>query len=224
MSMQEDAARAELRARQGGGARYDAPAAPARDLSWARRGTAYFARILNDLTSAELDGPSRIPGWTRRHVVAHVSYNARAFAHLAGHIRAGTSGALYPTLAEREAEIDFAATLPDRALRHLFQHSEVHLNVEWRDLTDAEWDATGTDLLGDPLPVRDTPWLRARELWVHALDLNAGGRTRDFPPDFLAALTGDTAANTPKARLDRGCVPYGTGPASGSDLPQDWPY
>lgn len=223
MSTAEDTARAELRARQGGGARYDAPAAPARELSWARRGTAYFARLLNDMTTTDLDGPSRIPGWTRRHVVAHVSYNARAIALFAESIRAGTPARLYPSLADRQAEISLAATLPDRALRHLFQHSEVHLNVEWRDLTDAEWDAAGTDLLGRPLPVRQTPWLRARELWVHALDLGTGGRVQDLPPDVMRALTAETGAAL-TARLAGGCLPYAPEGAKDTSQAQDWPF
>ncbi|MBP7002177.1 maleylpyruvate isomerase family mycothiol-dependent enzyme [Amaricoccus sp.] len=79
-STTEEAAREALRARQGAGARYAAAAAPARELAWARRGTAYFARKLRELTEAELTGPSLLPGWTRAHVIAHVGYNARALA------------------------------------------------------------------------------------------------------------------------------------------------
>ena len=52
------------------------------ELLQARRGTAFFARKLNELTDAELDGDSLLPGWTRRHVTAHVGYNARAIARL----------------------------------------------------------------------------------------------------------------------------------------------
>lgn len=228
MNDAQKAARAELKARQGAGARYDAPGAPARDLSWARRGTAYFARLLNGLDAVALDGPSRVQGWTRRHLVAHVSYNARAFAQMAGAIRAGQPSLLYPSAEDREAEISRGATLPDRALRHLFQHCEVHLNVEWRDLTDTGWEASGTDLSGRPLPVRSTPWLRARELWVHALDLDAGARVRDMPLDFAEVLAegverkaGQTAFDVVEAHHGHGHLPFG---ASGGTLPQDWPY
>ncbi|WP_440589840.1 maleylpyruvate isomerase N-terminal domain-containing protein [Pseudarthrobacter phenanthrenivorans] len=37
-------------------------------LLQARRGTAFFARKLNELTDADLDGDSLLPGWSRRHV------------------------------------------------------------------------------------------------------------------------------------------------------------
>ena len=47
-----------------------------------RRGTAFWSRKVNELTDDELDGPSLLPGWSRRHVIAHVGYNARALTRL----------------------------------------------------------------------------------------------------------------------------------------------
>jgi maleylpyruvate isomerase len=185
----EEAAREELRARQGSGARYDAAAAPARELAWARRGTAYFARKLRELSEAELTGPSLIPGWTRAHVIAHVGYGARALARLVEWARTGVEMPFYESPEARAFEIELGSTLPDRALRNLFDHAEVHLNVEWRDLTDAQWDA----VIGG-VAARDTPWLRAREVWIHAVDLDNGGSFLDFPPDFLARLLPELAA------------------------------
>jgi maleylpyruvate isomerase len=51
-------------------------------LLTARRGTAFFARKLSELSYDGLDAPSLLPGWSRRHVIAHVGYNARAVARL----------------------------------------------------------------------------------------------------------------------------------------------
>ena len=187
----EDAARAALKERQGAGARYDSPAAPARDLLWARRGTAYFARKLNELHDDALDAPSLLPGWSRRHLIAHVGYNARALSRLVEWVRTGIETPMYPSGAARDAEIALGATLPPRALRHLFQHAEVHLNVEWRDLSDAGWDAAVRAFDAAGITLRDTAWMRAREVWVHAVDLANGGSFRDFPPDLVDALIAD---------------------------------
>lgn len=184
----EEAARLQLRRRLGAGARFDSPAAPARDLQWARRGTAYFARSLNELADGELDAPSRLPGWSRRHVVAHVGYQARGLARL---VEAARNGAAEETLPEPGTgfeDIQFAATLPAHALRHLFKHSEVHLNVEWRDLTEAGWSASVRSLSGETVAIATTPWLRAREIWMRALELDNGGSPADFPRDLLQAL------------------------------------
>jgi maleylpyruvate isomerase len=188
MTDPEEAARLQLRERQGAGARYDSPAAPARDLQWARRGTAYFARRLNELSDGELDAPSRLPGWSRRHLVAHVGYHARGLARL---VEAARNGAAEETLAEPEAKVEdvaFGATLPAHALRHLFKHSEVHLSVEWRDLTEAGWRASVRSVRGEIMPIATTPWLRAREIWMRALDLDNGGSPADFPSDLRQAL------------------------------------
>ncbi|MFI0467009.1 hypothetical protein ACH347_23260 [Saccharopolyspora sp. 5N102] len=36
--------------------------------------------------------------------------------------------------------------------------------------------------------------MRAREVWIHAVDLGNGGSFVDFPPDFLDALVTDITA------------------------------
>ncbi|MDR0945590.1 MAG: maleylpyruvate isomerase N-terminal domain-containing protein, partial [Bifidobacteriaceae bacterium] len=135
----EQVAQAELRERQGKGARYDAQGAPHELLSLARRGTAYFLRQLNQLSDEDLDGPSGLPGWSRRHLVAHVGYNARALAHLAYWARTGIETPMYASPTARDDQIRLGASLPARALRHLIDHSWIHLNVEWRDLTTEQW-------------------------------------------------------------------------------------
>jgi maleylpyruvate isomerase len=33
--------------------------------------------------------------------------------------------------------------------------------------------------------------MRAREVWIHAVDLNTGGSFHDFPPHYTDALIGD---------------------------------
>lgn len=173
-----DDARAALVARQGDGARYDAASAPAETLAQARLGTAYFARLLNGLTDAALDAPATRDGWTRRMVIAETGYHARRVGLFIAAARAGETP--NDPITPSPAEIANGATLPPRALRHLIEHAAVHLNVEWRDMTDADWDRTvnGTAL-------RDTPMMRARLLWQNALDLNAGGRLRDVPEGVL---------------------------------------
>lgn len=203
--MDIDDSRAALRARQGKGARYDNPAAPADELALARLGTAYFARKLNELPDVALDGAALVPGWSRRHVVAHVGFQARALARL---VEAAREGRTEEALSEPEAQnedVDFGATLPAHALRHLFDHSKVHLDVEWRDLGAQGWRARVHALTGSPVQIADTPWLRAREIWMRAVDLDNGGSLLDFPPGLIDRLLAELAADLPHALhpLDR---------------------
>lgn len=176
MTPEDTAARNALRARQGGGARYDAEAAPHGDLLQARRGTAYFARKLNELSDAELSGPALRDGWTCAQIVAHICYHARFFAHLLEAVRTGMS---QPIAENLDTETALGATLPPHALRSLFRHAEVHLNVEWRDLTDQDWNAPLHLPDGRAITARETPILRAKEVWQGAIDLAHGAP----PPD-----------------------------------------
>ena len=41
------------------------------------------------------------------------------------------------------------------------------------------------------MPVSETVWMRTREVWIHAVDLNNGAAFEHFPPDLLDALLTD---------------------------------
>ena len=188
-------ARSALRERLGAGARWDAPEAPAIELGWARSGTAYFARQLNALADNLLDGPSLVDRWTRRHLVAQVGYHARALTRLTEWAARGVPTAMFASPTQRADEIEDGSTLPDRALRGLFRHSAAHLDVEWRDLDGAAWNARVALPDGTQIPASETPWIRAREIWLRAVDLDNGGSFLDFPAGLIDRLLAGSAAN-----------------------------
>lgn len=160
-------------------------------LLTARRGTAFFSRKLSQLTDAELDGPTRLPGWTRRHLVAHVGYNARALARLINWAATGVENPMYESMQVRNEEIAYGATLSAIALRNLHEHAAVHLNVEWRDLPEDRWSHPVRTAQGRTVPVAETVWMRTREVWMHAVDLGNGAWFQDIPHDVLKRLLGD---------------------------------
>ncbi|MCX7523305.1 maleylpyruvate isomerase family mycothiol-dependent enzyme [Microbacterium sp. STN6] len=167
----------------------------AADLLLARRGSAYFSRKLNELHDDEYDGPSLLPGWSRRHVIAHVGYNARALTRLTEWAATGVETPMYASPAQRNEEIEFGATLNVLALRNLSDHAIVHLNVEWRDLPAEAWSNQVRTAQGRVVPVSETAWMRAREVWLHAVDLDNGGRFEHFPPEFVDRLLADITGN-----------------------------
>jgi maleylpyruvate isomerase len=199
-------ARSALRVRLGNGARYDDPAAPAKHLAWARLGTAYFARKLNELTDSDLFEPENGVGLVRRRIIARVSYQARGLAQYLEWARQGSPREATDPFANIGDDVMLAVTLPAGALRHLFQHSEIHLNVEWRDLDATAWEATFVLNNGRSMTARDTAWIRARTIWESAVDLQNGARLDDFPPELVDALphdrtrdwTGDTIIDRPE--------------------------
>lgn len=161
------------------------------ELLTVRRGTAFFSRKLNELRDADLDGPTLLPGWSRRHLTAHVGYNARALARLVEWAATGVETPMYASMEVRNREIDYGATLSPIALRHLYEHSAIHLNVEWRDLPDEKWSHEVRTAQGRIVPVSETVWMRTREIWLHAVDLDNGARFEDVPTPVLERLLTD---------------------------------
>ena len=167
----------QLRTRLGKGARFDAEGAPALPLRLARHGMAYFSRQLNELSDEALLGPSRIAGWNRAQVVAHVCIEARAQALGLAALR----GQALDEEFDWDPDIDLTATLPPRALRHLFDHAHVHVNVEWRDLATADWANMVTLPTAERLAARGLPGRQARLLWWGAVALNASAAEGEIP-------------------------------------------
>lgn len=156
---------AALKARQGSGARYDAPEAPAEALLAMRRGTAYVARLIDALPDSALTGEVAA-------TIARLGYHARACTRLLA------GDAAWPDETTRAREQALGRTLPPRALRALFTHAARHLDVDLRDLPGPAW----AEPLPDGTATVDLPNRHARLLWQAALTL--GGRPRDLPEGF----------------------------------------
>jgi maleylpyruvate isomerase len=58
-------------------------------------------------------------------------------------------------------------------------------------LTPEQWSTEVVTAQGRTVPASETPWLRAREVMVHAVDLSTGTTFADLPSGFLEALADD---------------------------------
>lgn len=160
-------------------------------LRMARRGTAYFAQRLAEFTDDELNEPTALAGWSRRHLVAHVGYNAAALYRLLDWAATGVETPMYDSAEQRGREIDEGATLNAAALRNLFTHTAARLDEKWRHLPASAWSAQVRTAQGRLVPAAETAWMRTREVWIHAVDLGNGGRFGDFPDAVLGSLLDD---------------------------------
>lgn len=163
----------------------------AADLTLARQGTEYYDRLLAGLSDADLDGPSLLPGWDRRHVVAHVALNARALARLVDWARTGVTNPMYPSVEARNAEIEDQARQSPAHLRERHRVEAAALHAAWSDLPAENWAVPVRTAQGRTVPVSRTPWMRVREVWLHAVDLGTTGRFEDLPPDLVDRLLVD---------------------------------
>jgi maleylpyruvate isomerase len=152
------------------------------DLDYAKAGQVHFDRTLLELGDDELRGPSLLPGWTRAHVIAHVGFNARALGRLVDWATTGIEKPMYESTYARSQEIESGAPLSNVELRKLSDGEAGALQVAWSAVSDHRWAYEVSNAQGVRIPVVDTVWMRSRELWLHAIDLNHSASAADVPP------------------------------------------
>lgn len=160
-------------------------------LAWAAEGTARCLTAVAGLGEASYGAPSLLPGWTRKHIVAHVAANARALGNLVHWARAGEPTPMYSSPEQRLADIESGAQQPAAWLTAWFEESARLLAHAMAELTEEQWRAEVRTAQGRTVPASEIPWMRAREVMVHAVDLNTGIRFADLPEEFLAELRHD---------------------------------
>lgn len=143
-------------------------------ITWMADGEQAFADAAAALDDAAVAGPSRLPDWTRGHVLSHLARNADALGNLLDWGRTGVERRMYPDRAARNADIDRGA---DRsAAAHLadLAAARARLGGAVADFPAERWSYLVQGATGRELPVSDVPWLRTREVWLHLVDLDAG--------------------------------------------------
>ncbi|WP_320774573.1 maleylpyruvate isomerase family mycothiol-dependent enzyme [Streptomyces sp. CRN 30] len=160
---------------------------------WARLGTALLIGAA-DADAAVLDAPSLLPGWTRGHVVAHVAANADALGNLVHWAATGEKTPMYASPEERAEGIARGAVLSAAELTAWLRESAAKLEAATAALDAGAWAAEVVTAQGRTVPATELPWMRSREVCVHAVDLGRGVSFADLPDRFLAALCDDVAA------------------------------
>jgi maleylpyruvate isomerase len=156
-----------------------------------QQGTTHFLAQLAALTDSDLQGPSLLPGWSRAHVVGHLARNADALARLATWARTGVETPMYTDRQQRAAEIDATAQLPAAMLRREALDTADSLGEKLALLDDATWTTKVRSAMGREIPATEIPWMRSREVWLHAIDLDSEARAADLPAGVVDTLLDD---------------------------------
>ena len=127
------------------------PPAPEPALGWMHEGTELFLKALESLDDEALAAPGTLPGWTGRHVVAHVAANAEALGNLVHWARTGEETPMYSSPEQRGADIEAGAQRPVAELRHWVASSAARLADSLDALTP---DAVGPPGAHRPGPHR----------------------------------------------------------------------
>ncbi|PVG81994.1 hypothetical protein DDE18_14980 [Nocardioides gansuensis] len=160
-------------------------------LAWTEGGTRLFLDALSRIGDERFAAPTSLPGWTTAHLVAHVHFNAQALRRLVSWAVTGIENRMYASAEQRTAEIEEGASWAPAQLRDVVAGSASALAEDLTALSDRAWDAEVVTAQGRTIPASQIPWLRAREVMVHAVDLGAGLTFADLPADFTAELLAD---------------------------------
>jgi maleylpyruvate isomerase len=171
------------------------------------------------LTDAQAAALSRLPGWTRGHVLTHLARNADGFRNLLTWAGTGNETPMYPSEEARARDVEEGAGRSAAKIAADLQVSAAALAAAAQGLPAPAWDALVARR--GVFPAREIPARRLAELEIHHVDLDAGYRPADWPASFVAAELGPVArdfagrADAPAclARPDGLDAAYPIGPA-----------
>jgi maleylpyruvate isomerase len=173
----------------------------AETIGFVEFGTAVCAGAIASLSEDAYGAPSRLPGWTRRHVVAHLAANAEAIGRLLHWARTGERTPMYSSPEQRASDIEAGATRSGAELTAWFDESAAALADSFAAMSDDAWRTEVVTAQGRTVPASETPWMRSREVFVHAVDLGTGLTFADLPAPFLEALRDEILARRTAEQL-----------------------
>jgi maleylpyruvate isomerase len=159
-----------------------------------RQGTELIISGAAYLPDAAFGEPSALPGWTRAHVLGHLARNAEALARLVRWAATGEVTPMYPDAASRAAGIEASARQSPARLRNDLTDTATALDAALVALDEPAWRSRVRSALGRELPALEIPWMRIREVWLHAIDLGVGLGFAVVPPDLVDLLLDDATA------------------------------
>ncbi|MBA4859973.1 maleylpyruvate isomerase family mycothiol-dependent enzyme [Streptomyces sp. PSKA54] len=147
-----------------------------RDPASVRDATDRLLTAAADLDNASVAEPSRLPGWTRGHVLAHLARNADALLN----VLAGRP--MYTTAEQREADIERDA--PRGLEEQLTDVRESAARFQEACAAPADWSRTVELRNGVTDTASQVPFRRWIEVELHHVDLGIGYELEDLSEEF----------------------------------------
>ncbi|MGA5409055.1 maleylpyruvate isomerase family mycothiol-dependent enzyme [Streptomyces lavendulocolor] len=164
----------------------------AHDLASVREATDRLLSAAAKLDDAAVAAPSRLPGWTRGHVLAHLSRNADALVNVL------RGRPMYVSAEARDVDIERDAPRPLAAQLDDVRDSAARFGAEGE--VPADWDRRVELRNGVTDRAARVPFRRLVEVELHHVDLGIGYELEDLPQEFTRreiAFLADRFAGTP---------------------------
>ncbi|MEU0941793.1 maleylpyruvate isomerase family mycothiol-dependent enzyme [Streptomyces canus] len=148
----------------------------AHDLASVRGATKRLLTAAAAMDNAAVTKSSRLPGWTRGHVLAHLSRNADALVNVL------RGRPMYPSAEARDADIERDAPRPlDVQLADLRASAA---RFDEAGAAPADWSRTVELRNGVTDSASRVPFRRWAEVELHHVDLGIGYELEDLPEEF----------------------------------------
>ncbi|AYN41910.1 maleylpyruvate isomerase family mycothiol-dependent enzyme [Streptomyces dangxiongensis] len=181
----------------------------AHDLARVRDATDRLLAAVAELDNASLALPSRLPGWSRGHVLAHLARNADALVNVL------EGRPMYASAEQRDADIERDAPRPVAV--QLTDVRESAARFQAAGDTPADWTRTVELRNGVTDSAARIPFRRWAEVDLHHVDLGTGYELEHLPAEFLERETGFLAQrfaghpDVPATRITDGSRAWSTG-------------
>ncbi|MBA2610071.1 MAG: maleylpyruvate isomerase family mycothiol-dependent enzyme [Actinobacteria bacterium] len=155
------------------------------------------------LGDAEVSAPTRLPRWSRGHVLTKIALSADSHRWLFDGALAGEVRDQYPIAGMRERDIESGAARSVEEMRDDLRESFRLLVSAWNALSDDMWNRNGRVIPGER-PMHEIVFRFFREVEVHHLDLDVGYEIDNWPDLYV---DGEMLRRLVRWLLDRGPAP-----------------
>jgi maleylpyruvate isomerase len=146
-------------------------------------------RTVDGLPDEAYAEPSLLPGWTRAHVIAHLTLNAEGLGGVLHGAHLGETRTMYASQEARDGDIDDLAAVEPTDLRERFLASTGRFTEVLEAMAPGDWDGRFDRTPGGrSIALVNVPLMRLREVEIHHADLDAGYSAAYWDEDFCAIL------------------------------------
>ncbi|MET8678081.1 maleylpyruvate isomerase family mycothiol-dependent enzyme [Streptomyces sp. NPDC004647] len=155
------------------------------DAAAVQEATDRLIAAVGKLDDAAVRAPSRLPGWSRGHVLAHLARNADALVNVLTAARTGTRIPMYASAEVRGADIERDADRPVAAHIEDLLASTERFNTAAAALHPEAWQRTVELRNGVTDRADRVLFRRLVEIELHHVDLGIGCEVEDLPASFV---------------------------------------